>query len=770
MPSHAAFVLTILAAGPPAAWWGADVEAALGRAGGNRAEMLAALNGAPRARRAGMAFLVAHMPGRDLRSLKAGFLLANVAGAYEARAEAAWKVPEEIFLNDVLPYANLDEPREPWREQLRAICLPLIKGCRTPEEAARKLNSTLFGKVKVKYSTGRKRANQCPKESMESGLASCSGLSILLVDACRSVGIPARVAGTPLWANKSGNHTWAEVWDGRWMFTGAAEQDPAGMDRGWFVHNASQAKADEPAHAIYAASFKKTGVVFPLAWAPGTRDVFAENVTARYARATPVKLVRVQVRVIDAGTGKRLALPVVVEERAGLCERCRGVTKGETSDKNDHLVFDLQPGREYSVRVGSPARASASFIAAGAEQLVTVEVPAADAALAAELTKEAKRYFEATPENRAKWKFDAKLEALLAKDDGAAREAVWAACKAAAIHGATKKDFDADVVRSGTHVSAYTVKKVGNKPAGGWPVFIAMHGGGGVPKAVNDSQWRHMQIYYRDQPSVTGYIYIALRAPNDTWNGFYASYVPPLVANLIRQQALFGEADPEKVFLLGYSHGGYGAFFIGPRIPDRFAAVHASAAAPSDGDGIARNLRTMPFTFMIGEKDTAYGRADRCKAFDKAAEKLRADNKGEYPIKMEWKAGMGHGGLPDRDKIKDMYPHRRGATPRRVTWEIADDSTSRLYWLGVAKPGGGLAVDATLAGNKVTLTTRKVERLELHLDARLVDLDKTLSVTLDGKASEVKLSPSLATLCRTMAERGDPHLAASCVVTLTPGK
>src|SRR4029079_9804667 len=153
--------------------------------------------------------------------------------------------------------------------------------------------------------------------------------------------------------------------------------------------------------------------------------------------------------------------------------------------------------------------------------------------------------------------------------------------------------------------------------------------------------------YYKDQPSVTGYKYIALRAPNNTWNGFYDTYVPPLVHTLIRQFLLFGEADANKVYLMGYSHGGYGAFYVGPRIPDHFAAVHASAAAPSDGDAIARNLRNLAFSFMIGEKDTMYGRIERCTAFGKAVDKLKADNKGDYPVTMELKQGMGHGGLPD---------------------------------------------------------------------------------------------------------------------------
>jgi len=102
-------------------------------------------------------------------------------------------------------------------------------------------------------------------------------------------------------------------------------------------------------------------------------------------------------------------------------------------------------------------------------------------------------------------------------------------------------------VRSGQHVSPYTVKTVGQRPPKGWALFIAMHGGGGAPQELNDSQWRHMQIYYRDHPEVDGYRYLALRAPNNEWNGFYTSYIYPLIANLIEQFLLFGDVDPDKV-------------------------------------------------------------------------------------------------------------------------------------------------------------------------------------------------------------------------------
>ena len=42
-------------------------------------------------------------------------------------------------------------------------------------------------------------ANQLPSESMRLGAATCTGLSMLLVMAMRSQGIPARVVGTPAW-------------------------------------------------------------------------------------------------------------------------------------------------------------------------------------------------------------------------------------------------------------------------------------------------------------------------------------------------------------------------------------------------------------------------------------------------------------------------------------------------------------------------------------------------------------------------------------------
>lgn len=289
LPRVVFLVLALLAAtvdAGPTPWWGAELAQPLARAGDNRGELEKALGSVPVEQREGLAFLIANMPDGDLRSLSAEFLLTNTALAYKARAQVPWgkQIPEAIFLNNVLPYANVDEKRDAWRQRFYDLCLPIVKGCKSPAEAAIKLNTQLFPELKLRYSTQRKAPNQSPSESIEQGKATCTGLSIVLADACRAVCVPARLVGTPRWSNDKGNHTWVEVWDGGWHFTGAAEPDARGLDRGWFTGAARMAQKDSLEHAIYAVSFRKTAHSFPLAWDPADKSTSAENVTDRYTR------------------------------------------------------------------------------------------------------------------------------------------------------------------------------------------------------------------------------------------------------------------------------------------------------------------------------------------------------------------------------------------------------------------------------------------------------------------------------------------------------
>ena len=335
-------------------WSAEDDPAVLAAADANSAELNRAMREAAPEQREAMCFLLENMPPVDLATMKADFLLAHVAQAHRDLAGAPWakQIPREIFLNDILPYASLNERRDDTRARIRDIAKEIIKDCTTPGEAAQALNRTLFKKLNVRYSTKRKKADQSGAESIESGLASCSGLSILLVEACRSVGIPARVVGTPMWTNMHGNHTWVEIWDGDWHFAGAAEPDAQGLDRGWFKGDAAKADDTKPEHRIYASSFKKTGLAFPLVWDLSIQWVPAVNVTARYtAAAKPDEgKIKVQIRVVEKAGGKRIAAPVFLTN-SDSGKILTGISTDEAADCNNLLTFSLLPGERYRLEV-----------------------------------------------------------------------------------------------------------------------------------------------------------------------------------------------------------------------------------------------------------------------------------------------------------------------------------------------------------------------------------------------------------------------------------
>ncbi|HEU4418060.1 MAG TPA: transglutaminase-like domain-containing protein, partial [Planctomycetota bacterium] len=169
--------------------------AAFASAGDNRAELERAWREVPDEHRASLRFLLDHMPDSDARKLKAAFLLREVEQAHQARASVPWGrvLRDELFTNFVLPYAQANEAREDWRTDFTKRFLPIARECKTPGEAAKKLNETIFDELKVHYSTGRVRADQAPSSSIEQGKASCTGLSILLADACRACCVPARL-------------------------------------------------------------------------------------------------------------------------------------------------------------------------------------------------------------------------------------------------------------------------------------------------------------------------------------------------------------------------------------------------------------------------------------------------------------------------------------------------------------------------------------------------------------------------------------------------
>jgi hypothetical protein len=329
---------------------GSDFEREFSIAGENKSEIERAIREVPDYQYHGMEWLITHMPKEDLEILSSDFLLSNCQLAYEAWDSSPWNesIPQEIFFDSILPYASLNERRDDWRADFQKRFFPVIKEAETPYEAAAMLNNKIYEMVGVIYSTDRPKADQSPYESIDAGMASCTGLSILLIDACRSVGIPARFVGTPRWYNDSGNHSWVEIWDNGWHFTGAAEPTNERLNEGWFSALAGNALPGDMKYGIFANTWNNSDIYFPMDWLPGVKTYRAVDVTKRYTiNIKTNELVPIRIKVCDLSGKRKTSIVKVVGEDNFSFE---GVTKNEDYDANDYLTVMLPKGKTFQIK------------------------------------------------------------------------------------------------------------------------------------------------------------------------------------------------------------------------------------------------------------------------------------------------------------------------------------------------------------------------------------------------------------------------------------
>ncbi len=718
------------------------LEAALERAGENRAELELALSSVPESEQPGMSWLIENMPDSDLRSLSAEYLLENHRVAYQTWEQAPWRdaVGEDVFLDAVLPYASVNERRDAWRATLRERCLPMIAGAKTPGEAAAMLNNKIWSEFGVKYSTKRKKPDQSPFETMESGLASCSGLSVLLIDSCRAVGVPARFVGTPLWSDDSGNHSWVEVWDGGWQFTGAAEPTGNELNKGWFAGRAAGAKRDDPRYAIYATTWRKTPIAFPLVWLPEDRSVNAVNVTDRYTTTrepVPEGQCRVRIRVLDEVSGERVAAFLTVKNSSG--DMILGATsKDESFDANDHVVVLLPIGSKAEVRaVLGDSAATTTFIASD-ESLQTLTLPAP---LSATVTSTALPLSEIEPLRRKLW------------DEHAAR-----------IKRERSAELAALKLTKGELVLPFWYTTYGDKPEGGRSLFISMHGGGGAPKEVNDQQWENQKRLYK----VDEGIYLAPRAATDTWNLWHQAHIDSFFDRLIEDLIVLEGVNPDRVYLTGYSAGGDGVYQLAPRMADRFAAAAMMAGHPNETkpDG----LRNLPFTLHMGGEDAAYDRNKIARDWKVKLAELTAADPGGYEHHVEIHEGKGH--WMDREDavaLPWMAAHTRDLRPERIVWLQDDVTHERFYWLRNPAPKARERIVVSRSGQDLLIEEATAgTQLELRLDDSMLDLDQEVVVRFGETELFRGVVPRSAdVMSRTLAERGDPRGIFTAEVAVT---
>ncbi len=309
----------------------------------------------------GVDFIRSHMPERDKNLITNERIKKEVKLALDAREQFPWakKTPWDIYENNVLPYATVTEERDEWREAFHKKFSPVVAECKTASEATLAIASNIEKMLGVKYSTERRIPHQGVNESIRLGMASCTGRSILLIAALRSVGIPARMAGVLTWNHIRGNHNWVEAWcDGEWKMIEYNDKD---FNAGWVLENISKLDPNKWQNKIFATSWKPspTGDFFPMVWEmkvnaltnqayfpPEARCIHGEDVSARYADMTAelrAKLNRkgssILVEITDA-SNRRQRLHVALKGPDNKII-CKGTTPGPHDDVRNLLELFL---------------------------------------------------------------------------------------------------------------------------------------------------------------------------------------------------------------------------------------------------------------------------------------------------------------------------------------------------------------------------------------------------------------------------------------------
>jgi poly(3-hydroxybutyrate) depolymerase len=333
------------------------------------------------------------------------------------------------------------------------------------------------------------------------------------------------------------------------------------------------------------------------------------------------------------------------------------------------------------------------------------------------------------------------------------------------IKSSRMAEHEAKRIEIGPLTMKYFSSTFGARPEGGHSLYLSMHGGGGAPARVNDQQWENQKRLYQLEEG----IYVAPRAPTDTWNLWHESHIDDFYSRLIENMIAIEGIDPNRVYITGYSAGGDGVYQLAPRMADRFGAAAMMAGHPNETQPLG--LRNLPFTLHVGANDAGYDRNRKATEWKEELAKLKANDAGGYEHWVKVHAGKGHWmDRQDAEGVQWMAKYRRNMTPERVVWLQDDVLHSRFYWLEVPKSEAkaGQVIIASREGNRFSIERTDIERFSILVRDDMVDLDAPITVVMNKtNRFEGKVERNIVTMVKTLLDRGDPDAMFSGRVPLT---
>jgi len=184
-----------------------------------------------------MCDMVSRMSPIDLCNLTPLKFVNHVKTTYKTNKQFSWVVSKDtdLFKNYILPNRTSAEPLFLDRNKMKRMLYPYIKDCKTSTEAVEAIMKQFVStEEKNKYFLGSTYPYDyspidCVTFGITGGEWTCRSKTIFLVEALRSIGIPAIKAEVAAWLFEHNTHTFIDYYDttdNNWHMTEVENHNP----------------------------------------------------------------------------------------------------------------------------------------------------------------------------------------------------------------------------------------------------------------------------------------------------------------------------------------------------------------------------------------------------------------------------------------------------------------------------------------------------------------------------------------------------------------
>lgn len=275
-------------------------------------------------------------------------------------------------------------------------------------------------------------------------------------------------------------------------------------------------------------------------------------------------------------------------------------------------------------------------------------------------------------------------------------------------------------------------------------VFFGLHGGG---PGVGDGRTARSLWGGATGKGLIG-VFPTANLPDrpTTWQ---SPEVQGFVMAILREIKRTWRVDTNRIYLAGHSLGGSGAWDIGPKYADLFAAISPNAGGchgstiGTEGavlpGGFLANLFDTPIFFTHYDRDPRVAVAD-ARAAAKELDALEKEHPDGYEHVYVEGEGEEHGFPPGGETGKILswlVRHERDPYPEKVVWEPNFPAKHLFFWLRkrpvFVSTSRTTRLVASCRKNRVEIEGQQTRGLSVLLAERMFDGDEPVTVVVNGE-------------------------------------